>query len=160
MEDYVSFKVAQSLKKKGYPQHGYTDSMYVTVSDKVYLTTALGMKIWVGRGELVRPNIHTFGDEGHYENLTLKNTLHAPTLYQVCKWLRDENDIHICPVHFNANSMDGYNLEINEKIELSYDKDGFSYTTVFKTYEDALTFGINKVLDNWEDYNEEEDLQA
>lgn len=120
MEDFVNFSIAKKLKEKGfdYPCIGHY------VNSQLYVA--------------------------HYQNAFHSDndeSVDAPTISQVLKWLREEKEIDIIlqPIFlYNENNREReYGIEIyapqlNKSTHLDY----------FKKWEKGAVAGIDYVLDN------------
>lgn len=78
-----------------------------------------------------------------------RNTVSAPTIYQVAKWLRTEHNIDIVPTPLNKSTL----LMGGKKYVLYLFKDGEriiqnTNKVCFITYEETLINGIQYVIDN------------
>lgn len=134
MSDFVSFKLAQKLKEKGFDCK-YPFAMYDEDGDFYPLFTScdededskciFGKRMYYGYDDFV-------GD---------KDAVIAPTISQVLKWSRDEKGIHVC-------------IALGEFSDWMYDVsriDGNMFCKAeddFKSYEQAALAGIEYVLDN------------
>ena len=78
-----------------------------------------------------------------------RNTVSAPTIYQVAKWLRTEHNIEVVPMPLSPSTV----LMGNEKYVLYLFKDGQriiqnTNKVCFITYEETLINGIKYVIEN------------
>ena len=78
-----------------------------------------------------------------------RNTVSAPTIYQVAKWLRTERNIDVVPMPLSPSTV----LMGGEKYVLYLFKDGQriiqnTNKVCFITYEETLINGIKYVIDN------------
>lgn len=123
VEDYVTFEQSVKLKKLGFDWE----------CDHVYY------------GENVN---YVFTSERKRNYNTEDYRFSVPTLSQVQKWLRDVKGVIICiepRFYKNKKPLVGYDYHI-------FDKDNGWYShveskTVYDTYEQSLTSGIDKVLE-------------
>ena len=104
--EIVSFEIAKKLKEKGFNNecYAYYEPLNHCLNiSKVFKTNTIA------------------------ENY---NCITAPTISQVLKWLREKNDIMIFPVYskntskwycsiINADSLESYNLPLNDSYELA-----------------------------------------
>lgn len=129
----VTFEQANKLKVLGFPQD--YDSIYV-VRDCYSEDGNYGTPHKVG--ELIH-NPYGFSQDDWIE---------APTLELVNKWLRDEKKFYIA-VHLDSwayESRCGYYLVIH-KIDENFDEVSPIEPVFFKTYEEALSTGIDYVVE-------------
>lgn len=78
-----------------------------------------------------------------------RNTVSAPTIYQVAKWLRTEHNIEVVPMPLSPSTV----LMGGEKYVLYLFKDGQriiqnTNKVCFITYEETLINGIKYVIEN------------
>lgn len=78
-----------------------------------------------------------------------RNTVSAPTIYQVAKWLRTEHNIEVVPMPLSPSTvlMDGakytlYLFKDNQRVIQNMKKN------CFLTYEETLLEGIKYVIEN------------
>lgn len=129
MEDFVPFKIAKKLKKKGFTLHK-SNVVGKFDSDGVF------------HSQLYINFTETMDSE----------EIIAPTISQVLKWLREEKKIHF---EFVAAAY-GYNVIISQTPEaggtdLYYthmNDDGPNDGGAWDRYEDAALYCIEYVLDN------------
>lgn len=134
MSDFVSFKLAQKLKEKGFREECLC---HYVGKDLVYNI------------ESPIANNQFWFSHNKYDNLWHRDNIDAPTISQVLKWLREEKNIvfGIAPMQEMDGDYlswcitilkvadDGYGLSFKE--ELYYD-----------SYESTVLAGIEYVLDN------------
>lgn len=127
---YVSFDQAKKLKEIGFPQR----QILCKSDDKTYC---------VQYSESSNGFVLNVGDLTTYKtcNRLSADSIEAPTIANVRKWFIDEFDIHICPMLDN----DKFLLDIN------YYEDCKEYSSQrrFDTYENAFSFGLDYVLDEF-----------
>lgn len=122
MEDYVTFEQAQRLRELGFDwrcNHYYRDNEPVVMTDNCYI------------------NFNENDEE--YE------TVSAPTLAQAAKWLREKHNLYI---HIYLHLDDCWRFEIQDVNDI--DKYIFEPEVGlwWRFYEDALSAGIDKVLEH------------
>ena len=121
MEDFVTFEIAKKLKEKGfdYPCIGHY------VNNQLYVA--------------------------HYQNAFHSDndeSVDAPTISQVLKWLRDEKGTHINVVIWEEGwYVDVWVYEFDEA-EKEYSTQFRHQSDNYKSYEQAALVGIKYVLDN------------
>ncbi len=121
MEDFVSFEIAKKLKDKGfnYPCIGHY------VDNHLYIA--------------------------HYHNAfhsDIDESLDAPTISQVLKWLREEKEIYCLP--FFEQGIDMW-LFCIERPQTGCDFAEYISESIYNTYEAAALVGIEYILANIED---------
>lgn len=126
-EDLIPFELAKKLKEKGYPQQ---------CGDDAYILEDEYEEFEVGSLEFI-PLIP--------EHL---QTVVAPTISQVLKWLREEKKIHI----FSEIASMGWYYTIYPKIRIKDGKLKTGNTIIDRdasnTYDEAILAGIEYALDN------------
>ena len=126
-EDFVPFELAKKLKEKGYPQQ---------CGDDAYILEDEYEEFEVGSLEFT-PLIP--------EHL---QTVVAPTISQVLRWLREEKKIHI----FSEIASMGWYYTIYPKIQIKEGKLKTGNTIIDRdasnTYDEAILAGIEYTLDN------------
>lgn len=128
-EDYVSFSQAKDLKELGFDWYCATywdDEGYPGKSDWV-----------IKHATIYCPSFPTYDD----------CELLRPTLYQVQKWLREVKNIHI-EIKFTSNPQ--YEPWVGKVviIENYPEPNTIINTDTCDTYEEALSSGIDIVLEN------------
>lgn len=127
-ETYCSFEQAKDLKELGFPQ-------------------------WNDNPEEYHPYVEGYDYDGHDTNIFSSNRkleYFKVPLSLVQKWLREEKDIHIFPIHYisRSNNTEWYSCEINSK---NFDKDiridNEENGGCFDKYEQALSSGIDKCIE-------------
>lgn len=106
----VSFEQAKRLKELGFPQ------------------------LFVNVGYYEDKKLHH--SEDPYREV--KNLIAvAPSLELVAKWLREEKNIHICPIYYSSKTYktEWYSCEVNQH-QINNDEE-------YSTYEEALIAGID-----------------
>ena len=129
-EDLIPFELAKKLKEKGYPQQ---------CGDDAYILEDEYEEFEVGSLEFI-PLIP--------EHL---QTVVAPTISQVLKWLRKEKDIDIViePIDRNTIFMSGERYILSIYIDTKrYYKIHHDKIDKFIEWEDAALTGIEYILDN------------
>lgn len=130
MEDFVSFKLAQKLKEKGYPQH-WSDNDYIVENEYE----------------------DNFEIGAYYDRCLIPEhivTIAAPTISQVLKWLREEKKLHI---EFVGNAC-GYLYIVSDipseggTDRYCSDYSGPDNGGTWDKYEDCALNAIQYVLDN------------
>lgn len=159
-EDIVKYEIALKLNNKGFNEKttfSYNQEQiinplviekYGNLSDDGYydLTTE-------GGGELDWDYVYIYSNElVKTDRIYIKrNTISAPTIYQVGKWLRKEHNIDIIPMPLSPSTvlkvMDG------EKYALYLFQNGNriiqdTKKVCFATYEEALLNGILYIIEN------------
>ena len=126
MSDFVNFKLAKKLKKKGYPQH---------IAEDAYIIDNYGEEKYIIGDRLPIPLVPDYMDD-----------VSAPTISQVLKWLRDKFFLHISqkPYACKDGLMWMYEIrKFNKRIVFVIaDKTGF-----VEEEEDSLS-GIEHAIDN------------
>lgn len=116
MEDFAPFELAVKLKEKGFD----CSCIGHYVNNQLYIAHYLNA-------------FHSDNDE----------SLDAPTISQVLKWLREEKKLHIVIIIWGKTW--GYNtIELPSGRSLHWT----AYQEDIKSYEDAAIAGIEYVLDN------------
>ena len=118
MEDLVTFEIAKKLKEKGfdYPCVGHY------FNNKLYTAHCLTAAFFSNKDE----------------------SIDAPTISQVLKWLREEKNIILTPnpSYFKEDCCLGWDCDV-------WASGNYDYCCVdYKTYEQASIAGIEYVLDN------------
>lgn len=64
-----------------------------------------------------------------------------PTVELVSKWLREEKNIHVCPIYYSSKTYktEWYSCEVNQH-QINNDEE-------YSTYEAALIAGIDKAIE-------------
>lgn len=122
IDDYVSLEQAKLLKEKGFPQE-FTN----------------GCKVFCTVGEF-KGKIVSYNDCAPERD---KNSIAAPSLYAVQKWLRNTHNIHLVIHKDRIDEWSVYGHEI-APIEFTV----FPLHTGFDSYEEALSAGITKALES------------
>ena len=157
-EDIVSYDIAIKLNEKGFnykTTYSYNQEQIINplvieqyggLSDDGYYELTKE-----GGGDLDWDYVYIYSNElvktDHiYIN---RNTVSAPTIYQVAKWLRTEHNIEVVPMPLSPSTV----LMGNEKYVLYLFKDGQRIIqnmkkNCFLTYEETLINGIKYVIDN------------
>jgi hypothetical protein len=119
MEEFVTYEIAVKLKEKGFtkPCRFYYSGSSVFPNQRFQLLS---------------------------RNTTEDNSLDAPTISQVFKWLREEKKIHISILTFMFKEGWCYEITSIEK----YPKFITTQRSSSNTYEEAELLGIEYVLDN------------
>jgi hypothetical protein len=118
--EFVAFEVAKKLKEKGfdYPCIGHY------VNNHLYIT--------------------------HYQNAFHSDkdeSIDAPTISQILKWLREEKELHIeIYMYYNCYLWEIYNTQIYDA-DLTQKSEKYSEIE-YETYEQAARAGIEYTLDN------------
>lgn len=138
-KDLVTFEQAKKLKELGfsYPTAYYYDK-YGSVNQKDVDPDYIP-DIYVRYSYIINNKYNT----GKY------NACDAPFLYQVQNWLREEKNIHITIDTYYPNWVSNDWTLTYECIIIYLDKhlrDCLTYRP--STYEEALSYGINKVLES------------
>ena len=148
MEDFVSFKLAQRLKEKGFtiPTKSIF-GMYNEIGVFHALTTSADYDI-CDSGFKCR----CYYD---YDDFDERDFI-APTISQVLKWLRKEKNVHIKASVYQDESEDSdgrivdkwcfWNWDIQSCISGNILQDGDD--TQYESYEEASLAGIEYCLDN------------
>jgi hypothetical protein len=157
-EDIVSHNIAVKLSEKGFDYkttYSYNEEQIINplvieqyggLSDDGYYELTKD-----GGGDLEWDFVYIYSNElvktdRIYVN---RNTVSAPTMYQVAKWLRTEHNIEVVPMPLNKSTL----LIGGEKYVLYLFKDGEriiqnTNKVCFITYEETLINGIKYVIDN------------
>lgn len=157
MEDFVPFKIAETLKEKGFMERCLA---YYDVDDNVGLlyNTQYTDEILPCQYEDLLQCHNT--EEAETQSDDSGNCVDAPTISQVLKWLRVEKYIHIEPCILTDCDTDEDGKIINEYKHWSFsimstetgDMIYFEYERIdfrrFDTYEQAALAGIEYVLNN------------
>ena len=157
-EDIVSHNIAVKLSKKGFDYkttYSYNEEQIINplvieqyggLSDDGYYELTKD-----GGGDLEWDFVYIYSNELVKTNRIYvnRNTVPAPTIYQVAKWLRTEHNIDIVPTPLNKSTL----LMGGEKYALYLFKDGQriiqnTNKVCFITYEETLINGIKYVIDN------------
>lgn len=131
-EDFVPFELAVKLKEKGYPQH-ICECAYIMEDDE-------------------EEENYVVGDREHIEFIPdYLQTMAAPTISQVLKWLREEKEIYIVIEPFPTMSTKnkicwGWNFKWNS--DGAYIDHTFADDVSYATYEEASLTGIEYVVNN------------
>jgi hypothetical protein len=157
-EDIVSHNIAVKLSEKGFDYkttYSYNEEQIINplvieqyggLSDDGYYELTKD-----GGGDLEWDFVYIYSNElvktdRIYVN---RNTVSAPTMYQVAKWLRTEHNIEVVPMPLSPSTV----LMGGEKYALYLFKDGQriiqnTNKVCFITYEETLINGIKYVIDN------------
>ena len=159
-EDIVSHDIAIKLSEKGFDYkttYSYNEEQiinplviekYGNLSDDGYydLTTE-------GGGELDWDYVYIYSNElVKTDRIYVKrNTISAPTIYQVGKWLRKEYNIDIIPMPLSPSTV--LKVKGGEKYALYLFQNGNriiqdTKKVCFVTYEEALLNGILYIIEN------------
>ncbi len=157
-EDIVSHNIAVKLSEKGFDYkttYSYNEEQIINplvieqyggLSDDGYYELTKD-----GGGDLEWDFVYIYSNELVKTNRIYvnRNTVPAPTIYQVAKWLRTEHNIDIVPTPLNKSTL----LMGGEKYALYLFKDGQriiqnTNKVCFITYEETLINGIKYVIDN------------
>lgn len=157
-EDIVSHNIAVKLSEKGFDYkttYSYNEEQIINpliieqyggLSDDGYYELTKD-----GGGDLEWDFVYIYSNELVKTNRIYvnRNTVPAPTIYQVAKWLRTEHNIDIVPTPLNKSTL----LMGGEKYVLYLFKDGEriiqnTNKVCFITYEETLINGIKYVIDN------------
>ena len=157
-EDIVSHNIAVKLSEKGFDYkttYSYNEEQIINplvieqyggLSDDGYYELTKD-----GGGNLEWDFVYIYSNELVKTNriYVKRNTVPAPTIYQVAKWLRTEHNIDIVPTPLNRSTL----LMSGEKYVLYLFKDGEriiqnTNKVCFITYEETLINGIKYVIDN------------
>lgn len=134
--EVVSFKIAQKLREKGYPQD--TEKHNAWYATEYYKNSCLGEYF---EGELT--NTDEYGDKINALHIveTENKGVVAPTISQVLKWLREEKKIEV--VVLGQDYIGGpYFADV-------FTEDGLmNKAEPYPKYEQAALAGIVYVLDN------------
>ena len=147
MEDFVTFKIAKKLKKKGFREKCLT---YYDVDDNVGLLYNTQYSDEMSPCQYTDLLMSHNTSEGRQPDDS-DNCVDAPTISQVLKWLRDKKQIHICidiseyGWFFDVTSFYKQDTGVYE-IELPYKSSNI--TPDYESYEVATLAGIEYVLDN------------
>lgn len=136
-EDFVSFELAKKLKEKGFnnPCFGWYYTSEVCGFD---YKTLIVFNHSDYRGSNYKDMLVSHNDDKHID---------APTIHQVLKWLREENEIHITidvDVNDNFSFYSTVHRKCEECWELLHYCDG-----QYNSYEQAALAGIEWVLDRF-----------
>lgn len=141
MEDFVSFKIAQKLKEKG-----FREKCLLHYTGTGHLSSNSIDTYYSPNQELDYSDFQKCFNDGNSIGL-----VDAPTISQVLKWLRDEKKIHICIDIYD----DGWFFDIASfykedtgvyEIKLPYKSS--KVTPDYDSFEQASLAGIEYVLDN------------
>lgn len=112
----ITYKQAIVLKELGYPQKAITSIGWYTPNGQLQ-NSSINTTISLLEGECV-----------------------AHSLELVVKWLREEKDIHVCPIYYSTkiDNSEWYSCEVNQH-QINNDAE-------YATYEDALLAGINEAI--------------
>lgn len=110
----VNFVQAKALKKLNFPIGDYLEEM---------------VPVYTESGKFV------------YSDGLDQEDYFAPTLELVSKWLREEKNIHICPIYYSSKTYktEWYSCEVNQH-QINNDEE-------YSTYEGALIAGIDKAIE-------------
>lgn len=123
MEDYVTYAQAKALRELGFDWE--CNHFYDTSNERPNL----------------RGGYYDFNHDGAYDDTS------APTMSQAAKWLREVKGISVEPVSCGYEDNVSGNIVWCSFICLLKDKLGYNQTATFDTYEQALSAGIDKVLE-------------
>jgi hypothetical protein len=157
-EDIVSHNIAVKLSEKGFDYkttYSYNEEQIINplvieqyggLSDDGYYELTKD-----GGGDLEWDFVYIYSNELVKTNRIYvnRNTVPAPTIYQVAKWLRTEHNIEVVPMPLSPSTV----LMGGEKYALYLFKDGQriiqnTNKVCFITYEETLINGIKYVIDN------------
>jgi hypothetical protein len=157
-EDIVSHNIAVKLSEKGFDYkttYSYNEEQIINplvieqyggLSDDGFYELTKD-----GGGDLEWDFVYIYSNELVKTNRIYvnRNTVPAPTIYQVAKWLRTEHNIEVVPMPLSPSTV----LMGGEKYVLYLFKDGEriiqnTNKVCFITYEETLINGIKYVIDN------------
>jgi hypothetical protein len=157
-EDIVSHNIAVKLSEKGFDYkttYSYNEEQIINplvieqyggLSDDGFYELTKD-----GGGDLEWDFVYIYSNELVKTNRIYvnRNTVPAPTIYQVAKWLRTEHNIEVVPMPLSPSTV----LMGGEKYALYLFKDGQriiqnTNKVCFITYEETLINGIKYVIDN------------
>lgn len=139
-EDYVSFEITKLLREKGFSENtickyadvgGITEKWYDDYREKV-------VRFDWEEGYLIEPLSEP---KDQYE--IIGDTISAPTLQMVMKWLREIHKIHIVIYPYGDYSCDNYQFDVYKDNNLVVSKDDG-----YITYEQACKTAIKYCLEN------------
>ena len=138
-EDFVSFDLAKKLKEKGFDEEclAYYTSEYTLYLNKVVLCDDKYLEVAEIDYEECLRSYNT------QEDRLLRTIVDAPTISQVLKWLREEENMHVC-ISFSDNigALWEYEVVLLDGAIYRASNDGFV------SYEEAAIEGIEYVIDN------------
>lgn len=151
MEDFVTFKISQKLKEKGFNEKclfAYNDEQiinpkvveeYGDLSDDGYYELTKN-----GGGKLKWDNVYIYEQQIILRDKIIikRNFIDAPTISQVLKWLRGKDImVEIPPVLCDDGT---WSFSFRVQTKKLYDRSMKDYTS----YEEAALACIEHVLDN------------
>lgn len=135
----VTYNIAKTLVGHGFPQGGHGD---------YYISTPISEDQFEGL-----PIADDGTDEGFEYRQKKLGLVYAPYLEDVAEWLREEEDIHVCPEYCELSldrwyivTIGGRPLEGSKTSKIN--NRPINYPLRFETYNEALEAGINHVLTN------------
>lgn len=142
MEDFVTFEQAQKLKELGFDWECYkfyATQTYCEGNNQFFFDT-------ICTGDLIdSPKYKEDENDGWIPDEEW--CVAAPTLAQAQKWLREIKNISVEPVSCGYNDNMSNNIVWSSFICSLKDKLGFDQTADFDTYEQALSAGIESVIE-------------